>query len=255
MAFRLELCVIGNRVASKSPLPHERSSRSSTRNLTQCCERCGDKLTRPVMQYEFSLPTSANKVPAGPDWIHEIKYDGYRMLVIREQDRVRLISRGGYDWSDRFPLIEAGALKLPQEDFVIDGEVVVLRSDGLSDFDALSSRKHDKRAMLYAFDLLAGESDLREMPLSLRKDKLAQLLSRPVDGIFIADYEQRDIGDKLFRAACKMGLEGIVSKRLDRSYGAGRCKHWIKIKNRAHPAYSRVRDTIIASLPKMIRSK
>jgi bifunctional non-homologous end joining protein LigD len=90
--------------------------------------------------------------------------------------------------------------------------------------------------------LLADDAeDLRPLALALRKDKLAQLLAQPVDGIFIAEYEQRDIGQELFRAACKMGLEGIVSKRLDRAYGAGRCKHWLKTKNPAHPAYSRMR--------------
>jgi bifunctional non-homologous end joining protein LigD len=90
------------------------------------------------MLYEFSLPIKADKVPAGSDWIHEIKYDGYRMLVIRDHDRVRLISRGGYDWDDRFPLIVSAALELPQQSFVVDGEVVVLRPDGVSEFDALA---------------------------------------------------------------------------------------------------------------------
>jgi bifunctional non-homologous end joining protein LigD len=165
------------------------------------------------------------------------------MLVVRDQDRVSLISRGGYDWADRFPLIVAGALELPQEHFVLDGEVVVLKPDGVSDFDALASRKHDKHAQLYAFDMLAGDGeDLRPWPLALRKGALAGLLSDAVDGIFIAEYEQGEIGDVLFRVACNMGLEGIVSKRLDHSYCAGRCKHWVKVKNREHPAYSRVRD-------------
>jgi bifunctional non-homologous end joining protein LigD len=111
------------------------------------------------MLYAFSLPTKADKVPAGPDWLHEIKYDGYRMMVIREQDQVRLISRGGHDWAKRFPLIAGAALKLRRKHFVIDREVVVLDRDGVSDFDALVSRKHDKRAQLYAFDMLAGDGD------------------------------------------------------------------------------------------------
>jgi bifunctional non-homologous end joining protein LigD len=130
------------------------------------------------MLYEFSLPTTADKVPAGTEWIHEIKYDGYRMLVVREQDRVRLLSRGGHDWADRFPLVVAAALKLPLERFVLDGEVVVLHPDSVPDFDAPASRRHDKRAMLYAFDLLAGEGeDLRALPLHMRKAGLAQLMS------------------------------------------------------------------------------
>jgi bifunctional non-homologous end joining protein LigD len=179
-----------------------------------------------VARYPFSRPTKADEVPTGPDWIHEIKYDGYRMMLIREQDHVRLISRSGLDWTQQFPLIVAAALKLYQKHFVIDGEVVVLRSDGVSDFDALASRKHDKRAMLCAFDLLAGDGmDLRPWPLVLRKGALAGLLSDPVDGIFIAEYERGEIGDVLFRVACNMGLEGIVSKHFDRPYGADRCKH------------------------------
>jgi len=109
------------------------------------------------MLYKFSLPTKANKVPAGPGWIHEIKYDGWRMMVIRDQDRVRLISRGGLDWAKCFPLIVAGALKLRQKRFVIDGEVVALDKDGVSDFDALASRQHDKQAQFYAFDMVAGD--------------------------------------------------------------------------------------------------
>jgi bifunctional non-homologous end joining protein LigD len=184
--------------------------------------------------YTFSLPIKADKVPAGCDWIHEIKYDGYRMMIIRDQDCVRLISRGGHDWSKRFPLVVAAALKLRRKNFVIDGEVVVLDKDGVSDFDALASRQHDKRAQFYAFDMLAANGeDLRSLPLSMRKSNLARLLSRPVNGIFVAEYEQGDIGQNLFRVACNMGLEGIVSKRLDRAYGTGKCKHWIKVKNPA----------------------
>jgi bifunctional non-homologous end joining protein LigD len=195
------------------------------------------------MLYPFSLPTKADKVPAGQEWIHEIKYDGYRMLVVSDRDRVRLISRGGRDWADRFPLIVSAALKLPEMHFVINGEVVAFNEDGTSNFDALSSRRHDKRAQFYAFDMLSGDGkDIRPLPLLLRKAGLVQLLSDPVDGIFIAEYERGDIGDVLFKVACNMGLEGIVSKHLDRAYGGGRCKHWVKVKNPAHPAYSRVRN-------------
>jgi bifunctional non-homologous end joining protein LigD len=144
------------------------------------------------MLYEFSLPTKSDKVPAGPDWIHEIKYDGYRMMVVRDQDRVRLISRGAHDWARYFPLIVAGALKLRPKHFVLDGEVVVLDKDGVSDFDALASRKHNKRAQFYAFDMLARDGeDFRSQALVMRKASLARLLKRPVKGIFIADYERR----------------------------------------------------------------
>ena len=109
-----------------------------------------------------------------------------------------------------------GMLKFRQEHFVIDGETVVLGPDGVPDFAALHSGRHNKRAQLYAFDMLAGDGeDQRQLPLSLRKINLARLLKRRIPGIFIAEYEQGEIGRDLFRVACSMGLEGIVSKRRD----------------------------------------
>jgi bifunctional non-homologous end joining protein LigD len=187
-------------------------------------------------------------VPEGANWLHEIKYDGYRMMVIRQQERVRLISRGGHDWAKRFPLIVEAALKLRPEHFVIHG-TVVLGADDISDFDALASRKHDERAQLYAFDMLAGDGeDYHQLPLFQRKAKLARLLRRRVNGVFAAEYDAGEMPYDLFGAACNMGLEGIVSKRCDRSHSAGKCKDWIKIKNPTHPAYSRVRDQLCASL-------
>jgi len=84
--------------------------------------------------------------------------------------------------------------------------------------------------------------DLRRLPHSLRKQNLARLLDRRPDGIFAAPFEQGEIGPDLFRAACNMGLEGLVSKHSERAYGAGPCSHWIKVKNPEHPAYARVQD-------------
>jgi ATP-dependent DNA ligase len=89
--------------------------------------------------FEFCIPTRGTKVPDGPDWLHEVKYDGYRLRVERNGDRVRLITRGGYDWTKRFPWIVEAALKNRQKHFVIDGEDVILGVDGYSDFDALHS--------------------------------------------------------------------------------------------------------------------
>ena len=120
---------------------------------------------------------------------------------------------------------------------------MVLGVDGVPDFNALHSRKHEHEVQLYAFDILAldGE-DLRALPLSLRKTNLARLLTRRPDGIFVAPFEQGEIGPDLFRAACNMGLEGLVSKRRDRPYRAGRSPDWIKVKNRKHPAMARVME-------------
>jgi ATP-dependent DNA ligase len=116
--------------------------------------------------------------------------------------------------------------------------------DGIADFNALHARKHDHEVQLYAFDIMAldGE-DLRGLPLSMRKTNLTRLLARRPDGVFVAPFEAGEIGPDLFRAACDMGLEGLVSKRRDRPYQAGRSKHWIKVKNRRHPAMSRVMDS------------
>ena len=98
--------------------------------------------------------------------------------------------------------------------------------------------------MLYAFEILALDgNDLRKLPLHLRKTNLARLLARRPEGIFVSDFEQGEIGADLFRAACNFGLEGLVSKRRDRPYRAGRSPGWIKVKNRKHPAMSRVMDT------------
>ena len=127
--------------------------------------------------------------------------------------------------------------------FIIDGEAVILGVDGVPDFDALHSGKHNEEVQLYAFDMLAGDGDdMRSLPLSMRKTNLARLLARRTDGIFVAPYEQGEIGPDLIRAACNMGLEGLVSKRRDRPYRAGRSPNWIKVKNRNRPAMSRVRN-------------
>ena len=194
--------------------------------------------------FDFCLPTRGIKVPDRPEWIHEVKYDGYRLRVERDGDRVRLITRGGYNWTKRYPWIVEAALKNRYKQFVIDGEAVVLGVDGISDFNALHSGKHNHEVQLYAFDVLAMDGDdLRPLPLSMRKASLAKLLHRRPDGIFMGSFEQGEIGPDLFRHACLMGLEGLVSKRRDRPYRSGRSKDWIKVKNRTHPAMERVKES------------
>ena len=136
-------------------------------------------------------------------------------------------------------------LEEPTETVCIDGEAIILGVDGYSDFNALHSGKHNDEVQLLAFDVLAMDGDdLRDLPLSMRKANLARLLARRPDGIFLSEFEQGEIGPDLFRAACSMGLEGLVSKRRDRPYHAGRSPHWIKVKNRSHPAMRRVKDAL-----------
>jgi ATP-dependent DNA ligase len=196
-------------------------------------------------RFDFCLPTSSDKVPDGSDWLHEIKYDGYRIRVERDGARMRLISRNGYDRTARYPWVVEAALKNRHEQFVLDGEAVVLGVDGVADFNALHSRQHDDEVQLYAFDIMAVDGDdLRRLPLSMRKTNLARLLAHRPDGIFVAPFEAGEIGPELFEAACRMGLEGLVSKRRDRPYQAGRSKHWVKVKNRKHPAMGRVMEAV-----------
>jgi ATP-dependent DNA ligase len=208
----------------------------------------------PARQFQPSIPTRATKVPCGPDWIHEVKHDGYRLIVQCEGKRVRLFTRNGHDWTDRYPLIAEAALKNRSSSFVIDGEAVLLGVDGVSDFEGLHSGKHDVEVQLYAFDCLALDgNDLRKLPLSLRKTNLARLLARRPDGIFLAPFEQGEIGVDLFRKACEFGLEGLVSKHQQRSYRAGVSPNWVKTKNPGHPAMQRVKDAFDAKARARIR--
>jgi ATP-dependent DNA ligase len=108
---------------------------------------------------EPCIPTRGTKVPDRPEWIHEIKHDGYRLIIQRDGKRVRLFTRNGHDWSNRFPLITEAALRNRNSSFVIDGEAVLLGVDGISDFDGLHSRKHDDEAQFHAFDWLVSDGD------------------------------------------------------------------------------------------------
>jgi ATP-dependent DNA ligase len=139
--------------------------------------------------------------------------------VERVGDRVRLLSKNGHDWTGRFPWIVEAARKIKRSQFILDGEALVLSVDGISDFNALHSRQHDNEVQLYAFDLLALDGDdLRRLPLSMRKTNLDEILRRRPQGIFVATFDRGEIGPQLFEAACRMGLEGLVSKRTDRAY-------------------------------------
>ena len=126
---------------------------------------------------------------------------------------------------------------------MLDGEAVLLGVDGVAISTACIPAGTMTRCEFYAFDILVSDGeDLRKLPLSMRKANLARLLARRVDGIFLSDFEQGEIGPDLFRHACLMGLEGLVSKHRDSAYRAGRSDRWIKVKNRQHPAFSRVQD-------------
>jgi bifunctional non-homologous end joining protein LigD len=161
---------------------------------------------------------------------------------------VRLFTRRGYDWTDRYPAIAAAAVKLPAKSFTLDREAVVAGADGVAVVDALHRRGRVIDAILQAFDLLEldGE-DLRPLPLGKRKDRLAKLLARVWIGI-VGNEHTDENGAEVFLHACKMGLEGIVLKRLSKPYQSGRSGHWPKVKNPNSPAMVRHREGTPRSL-------
>jgi bifunctional non-homologous end joining protein LigD len=199
----------------------------------------------PPRPFQPCIPTRATKVPTGPDWLHEIKHDGYRLIVQkidqgRGNKRVRLFTRNGHDRTDRYPLIVEAALRNRSASFVLDGEAVLLGVDGVSDFDGLHSRQHDDEVQLYAFDLLAADGDdLRKLPLAMRKTNLARLLARrPMASLWHHSRKARS-GQSCFARRANSGLKGWCRNR-DRTYRAGTSPHWIKVKNPKHPAMTRV---------------
>ena len=185
------------------------------------------------------LPSRADRPPSGPGWVHEIKHDGFRMMVRRDVAGVQLLTRNGHDWTDRYPLIAEAAGALRVRSFLIDGEAVACDDDGMPSFDRLRYRRQDARVLLFAFDLLElNGQDLRREPLETRKATLASLLRGSLPGLRLNEHLTHD-GESVFRHACKMGLEGIVSKRLGSRYRSGRSKDWLKFKNPAAPAVKR----------------
>ena len=152
--------------------------------------------------------------------------------------RVRLYTMNGHDWTDRYPFIAEEAARL-KGTAIIDAEVVCSDEDGVPDFDLLHSRLNDEVAVACAFDLLMRNGDLRRVPLIERK--LAKLLMRSRDGIQYVEHSE-GYGDRLFKAACDLGLEGIVSKRATSTYRSGPSRAWIKITNPKAPAATRVLD-------------
>ena len=195
----------------------------------------------PVGFIEPCIPTVARVPPTGPGWLHEIKHDGYRLIGRLEARRVRLFTRRGHDWSDRFPRIGEALANLRARSITIDGEAVVLcPKTGLSLFDELHSGRRNREFILYAFDLLElNGKDQRLLPLDERKERLADLLTPAVDGIELSEHIEGD-GESVFRYACKLGCEGIVSKQRASPYRSGRTKTWIKVKNPDSPAMTRV---------------
>jgi bifunctional non-homologous end joining protein LigD len=181
-------------------------------------------------------PVDADTVPAGNGWLHELKHDGFRIIARKQGDGVRLWSRNGRDWTAEFVAIAAALRELPGA-FILDGEAVAHCGEGLPDFHRLLRREGQASACLYAFDLLhLNTTDLRPVELAGRRTMLRKLLRTAGPALIFSEHMEGQDGEAMFRHACALGLEGIVSKRLDRPYSSGRCRHWRKVRN---PAYQR----------------
>jgi bifunctional non-homologous end joining protein LigD len=196
-------------------------------------------LPTPAAFIEPCLPRAAKQPPAGRGWIHEIKHDGFRIMAHRADGRVRLLTRKGYNFSSRFPQVVAALTVLPVRSCLIDGEASVRNESGLAVFDLIRGYRHDAAAVLCAFDLLElNGKDLRRAPIEERKRILAKLLSHPHEGIAFNEHYEGD-GAIIYKQACVLGCEGIVSKRLGSPYRSGRTDCWVKVKNPAAPAVRR----------------
>lgn len=187
------------------------------------------------------VPTKVDKPPAGDEWAHEIKHDGYRLQIHVGDGGVRLFTMSGYDWTDRYPLIVAAVAKL-KSSMIIDAEAVIQGPDGVADFEALHGRTRNAEAFAYVFDLLMLEGeDLRRLPWRERRAKLERIFGRSKRGLVLS-LAVVGRGPEVYSAACRMGLEGIVSKRVDAPYRSGSVKTWLKIKNPNAPATLRLKE-------------
>lgn len=178
---------------------------------------------------EPALASSVGKAPSGDRWIHEIKFDGYRVQVHLANSEIKVFTRRGHDWTHRFKKVASDAWHIAAGSSIIDGEVVVPAADGTTDFSVLQNELKGKstRIVMVAFDLLyLNGYDLRKLPLVERK----ALLKKLVDKTEIQFSESFEVdGREMFKHACKTGLEGVVSKVSDSKYSSGRSNDWVKV--------------------------
>ncbi len=225
---------------SSSPLSKGRGGRNSARSLPgedpaiDPSKLEGAKKAALPRLIEPCLALLVENPPAGDNWLHEIKFDGYRLIGVIEDGGVRLLTRRGLDWTDRFPGIAEAFAQLPAKSAILDGEAVVEDENGVSSFSALQdalSERQAANAVLYAFDLLYLDGyDLRDAILDVRKETLAKLLSAKRHATLRYSEHVAGNGQAMIENACRLGLEGIVSKRRNSPYRAGRHGEWTKAK-------------------------
>jgi bifunctional non-homologous end joining protein LigD len=189
------------------------------------------KLAKPPPFEPVQLATLVDHVPDGGEWMHETKYDGYRALIAIGGGEARLYTRTGLDWSDKFPRLIDAAARLDIDSALIDGEIIVADAEGKADFSALQQaiEAGNPDALFFAFDLLQHNGgSLTKLPNIERKERLRPLI--PSDGPLHFAEHVVGSGEKLYRAMCGAGVEGIVSKRADAPYYGKRSKAWVKVK-------------------------
>jgi bifunctional non-homologous end joining protein LigD len=218
--------------AGKSPKKRPRAAKAPAKPRTASRAGKAGKPLRPPPFRPVQLATLVDKVPAGDRWVHEMKYDGYRALVAVGGGEVRVYTRSGLDWTDRFPTIAAETAKLKVKSALIDGEAVVLETDGRSSFQALQAalKTAPETIDYFAFDLLEldGE-DLTDLPLIERKQRLEAILPGKSAHLRYSDHIQGN-GEKLLHGFCDAGLEGVISKLATAKYVGSRSGGWVKTK-------------------------
>jgi bifunctional non-homologous end joining protein LigD len=214
---------IANRSTSKKPkTPHKRTRLSPVKS---------EKMPAFI---EPQLATRVDKPPADGSWLHEIKFDGYRLHARLENGRAKILTRHGEDWTAKFPGLTKALQKLPVETAYIDGEAAILNEAGISDFSALQTwfKTPGKRTLVYfAFDLIyLNGKDLRRLPLLSRKELLRDLVQRSESDELRYSDHQLGSGPAFFAASAGLQVEGIISKTADAPYVSGRTRSWLKIK-------------------------
>lgn len=188
------------------------------------------------MRLKFIKPMEPELVetpPQGDEWLHEIKFDGYRTQIMKDENGIRLFTKNGYDWTGRYIELAGEAEAIEAESFIVDGETITVNEAGLSDFQALQSavtrREPSRDLYLVAFDLLhLNGHDLRNMPVEDRREILQELI--PAVGRIQVSKAMPGTGDAVYHLVDRAGLEGMVSKRKDSVYRSGPTMNWRKIK-------------------------
>jgi bifunctional non-homologous end joining protein LigD len=222
------------RKASTTERPDSKTQRPAARRSVDPSVLYGAARSAMPAAIAPELPQLVDEAPPGDEWLYELKLDGYRMICFLNKGKVRLRTRGGNDWTHRFPTIARAVAELRLESAILDGEIVALKPDGTSHFQSLQNMlKHgnDKQIVFFVFDLLYYKGhDLRQVSLLERKQFLSELVGKKQAGVIRYNDHISGRGGQVFARACGHGLEGIVAKRADSHYIQGRTTDWVKVK-------------------------